>query len=72
MTVMDPLLAAPPPPPPAGAPYDSRRGIYYVKPVLRGWLHLVWFGASLVAGTVVVARAHAAVRARRWPSTRPA
>jgi hemolysin III len=49
-------------PPPAGALYDSRRGIYYVKPVLRGWLHLVWFGASLVAGTLLVARAHGAVR----------
>ena len=49
-------------PPPAGALYDSRRGIYYVKPVLRGWLHLVWFGASLVAGTLLVARAHGAVQ----------
>jgi hypothetical protein len=37
---------------------SSRCGVYWVKPVLRGWLHLVWFGASLVAGTVLVARAH--------------
>jgi hemolysin III len=59
---MDPLPVAPSPPPAAGALYDSRRGIYYIKPVLRGWLHLVWFGASLVAGTVLVAWAHGAMR----------
>ena len=62
MTAMDPLPAAPSPPAAAGAPYDSRRGRYYVKPVLRGWLHLLWFEASLVAGTLLVARAHGAVR----------
>ena len=60
MTAMDPPPAAPSPPL-AGTQYDSRRGIYYVKPVLRGWLHLAWFAASLVAGTVLVARAHGAV-----------
>ena len=54
MTAMDPLPAAPSPPPTARAPYDTRRGIYYVKPVLRGWLHLLWFEASLVAGTLLV------------------
>jgi hemolysin III len=60
---MEPLPAAPPPPPPAAdASYDSRRGVYYVKPVLRGWLHLVWFGASLVLGTLLVVSAHGAVR----------
>jgi hemolysin III len=62
VTAMDPPPAAPPPSPSAAAPYDSRRGVYYVKPVLRGWLHLVWFGASLVLGTLLVARAHGAVR----------
>jgi hemolysin III len=63
VTAMDPRPAAPSAPPAAaGAPYDSRRGVYYVKPVLRGWLHLVWFGASLVLGTLLVARAHGAVR----------
>ena len=62
MTAMDPAPAAPSPPPAAGAAYDTRRGIYYVKPVLRGWLHLLWFAASLVAGTLLVARAHGAVR----------
>ena len=33
--------------------YDSRRGVVYPKPLLRGWLHLVWFEASLVAGTLL-------------------
>ena len=61
MTAMDPMSAAPSPPS-AGTLYDSRRGLYYVKPVLRGWLHLVWFEASLVLGTLLVARAHGAVR----------
>ena len=61
MTAMDPLPAAPSPPA-AGVPYDSRRGRYYVKPVLRGWLHLLWFEASLVLGTLLVARAHGAVQ----------
>ena len=42
--------------------YDARRGVYYTKPALRGWLHLVWFGASLVLGTVLLARAHGAAR----------
>jgi hemolysin III len=42
--------------------YDARRGVYYAKPALRGWLHLLWFGASLVLGTVLLARAHGAVR----------
>ena len=61
MTAMDPMAAAPSPPS-AGALYDARRGICYVKPVLRGWLHLVWFEASLVLGTLLLARAHGAVR----------
>lgn len=63
MTAMDPFPAAPSPPPAAaGAPYDARRGVYYVKPVLRGWLHLLWFEASLVLGTLLLARAHGVVR----------
>src|SRR5258707_9733444 len=48
--------------PPADALYDARRGVYYTKPVLRGWLHLLWFEASLVLGTLVLARAHGAAR----------
>ena len=53
MTAIDPSA-----PPPAGALYDARRRVYYAKPVLRGWLHAVWFGASLVAGPLLVAHGH--------------
>src|SRR5271170_7970668 len=42
--------------------YDARRGVYYTKPVLRGWLHLLWFGASLAGGALLLARAHGAAR----------
>jgi hemolysin III len=61
MTAMDSTPVTPHPPV-SGALYDSRRGIYYSKPVLRGWLHLVWFEASLVLGTLLLARAHGATR----------
>ena len=47
---------------PAGAHYDARRDVHYAKPVWRGWLHLLWFGASLIACPLLVARAHGA-----WP-----
>jgi hemolysin III len=40
--------------------YDSRRGVHYTKPLMRGWLHLLWFEASLVAGTLLVVAAHGA------------
>jgi hemolysin III len=49
-------------PPAADALYDARRGVYYTKPVLRGWLHLVWFEISVVFGTLLLARAHGATR----------
>ena len=42
--------------------YDSRRDVYYVKPVLRGWMHLLWFAASLLFGPVLIARAHGAAQ----------
>jgi hemolysin III len=58
---MDSTPAAPRPPV-ADALYDARRGVYYAKPVLRGWLHLVWFVASLAGGTLLLARAHGATR----------
>ena len=46
---------------PAAQPlYDARRGVYYAKPVLRGWLHLLCFGASLVSGPLLLARGHGA------------
>jgi hemolysin III len=44
---------------PRDALYDVRRGVYYAKPALRGWLHVLWFGTSLVAGPLLVARGHA-------------
>jgi hemolysin III len=40
--------------------FDTRRGLYYPKPALRGWLHLLWFEASLVIGTLLLAHAHGA------------
>lgn len=49
-------------PPAAGALYDARRGVYYTKPALRGWLHLLWFELSLVLGTLLVVRAHGSSR----------
>jgi len=33
-----------------------------VKPLLRGWMHLVWFAACLVLGTVALVHTHGAVR----------
>ena len=33
-----------------------------VKPLLRGWLHLICFEASLVVGTLAVAHSHGAMR----------
>ena len=61
MTAMDPVPVTLHPPVP-GALYDARRGVYYSKPALRGWLHLLWFEASLVLGTLLLARAHGATR----------
>ena len=46
----------------AGRFYDSRRGIYYAKPVLRGWMHLLWFAVSLVSGPFLLVRAHGAAQ----------
>ena len=44
------------------AAFDARRGVYYAKPVLRGWLHLLCFGASLVFGPLLLAGAHGAAQ----------
>jgi hemolysin III len=41
---------------------DARRGIYYAKPAWRGWLHLICFGMSLAAGTLLVASTHGTER----------
>ena len=40
--------------------YDAKRRVYYAKPALRGWLHLLWFGVSLAAGPLLVAHGHGA------------
>jgi hemolysin III len=37
-----------------GMLYDSRRRCFYGKPLLRGWLHLALFHASLVTGTLLL------------------
>jgi hemolysin III len=42
--------------------YDVRRDLYYPKPALRGWLHLLCFEVSLVVGTLLLAHAHGATR----------
>jgi hemolysin III len=42
---------------PAGVP-----SVPAVKPLLRGWLHLISFEASLVLGTLALANAHGAAR----------
>jgi len=42
---------------PAGAP-----ALPAVKPLLRGWLHLIAFEASLVLGTLALVHTHGAVR----------
>lgn len=38
--------------------HDTRRGIHYRKPALRGWMHLLWFEASLIAGTLLLTHTH--------------
>jgi hemolysin III len=64
MTAMDSAPPAPTAPrsPAAIVLYDSRRGVHYPKPVLRGWLHLLWFEASLVLGTLLLVQAHGLAR----------
>jgi hemolysin III len=66
VAVIEPTPAAPPPPPGTGPAagwfYDARRGIHYTKPVMRGWLHLLWFVASLAISTVLLAQARGDAR----------
>jgi hemolysin III len=47
---------------PAPALYDAKRAIFYAKPALRGWLHLTWFAASLICGTLLISAAHGAAQ----------
>ena len=46
----------------AGLLYDARRGVYYARPALLGWLHLLCFCASLVGGAVLLVGAHGAAQ----------
>ncbi|MGI8882090.1 MAG: PAQR family membrane homeostasis protein TrhA [Jatrophihabitans sp.] len=48
-------------PPPTAGLYDSARDLFYAKPVLRGWMHLLWFEASLVVGTLLITASRGAV-----------
>ena len=54
MTEADPTGAAP--------LYDARRDVYYAKPLLRGWLHLLCFWVSLAGGALLLAHAHGAAQ----------
>ncbi|HEY6493700.1 MAG TPA: hemolysin III family protein [Trebonia sp.] len=38
--------------------YDARRDVYYTRPVLRGWLHVLCFWASLAGGALLLVRTH--------------
>lgn len=40
--------------------YDSNRKIRYTKPLLRGWMHLLFFEASLILGTLLLVSVHGA------------
>lgn len=42
--------------------FDAVRDLHYVKPVLRGWSHLAWFGLCLVFGPWAVLSHHGATR----------
>jgi hemolysin III len=59
---MEPVAEVSPSAPAVGKPFDSQRGVYYPKPVLRGSLHLLWFGASLVAGTLLLTHTRGLLR----------
>jgi hemolysin III len=42
--------------------YDGARNLLRCKPLLRGWMHLIWFEASLVTGTLLIVQAPQAHR----------
>src|SRR3984957_10255124 len=48
--------------PPAATGAADQRDAVPAKPLLRGWLHLAWFEASLVLGTLALARMHGGLR----------
>ncbi len=61
MTAMDSVTGEPAPRP-GEMPPAGGAGVPAAKPLLRGWLHLISFEASLVLGTLALARAHGGVR----------
>jgi hemolysin III len=62
VTAIDSAAGEPAPHLGVTAPGAVGRGVASGKPLLRGWLHLVWFEASLVLGTLALVRAHGGVR----------
>ncbi len=42
--------------------YDARRDVYYEKPRLRGWAHLLSFAVCLVLGTLLIPTAQGRVQ----------
>ena len=61
MTAMDKVASALSPQLEVTAPADHR-DVPRAKPLLRGWLHLAWFEASLVLGTLALTRVHGGLR----------
>lgn len=61
MTAMD-SVAGEPARRPVEVPPAGAGGALAVKPLLRGWLHLIAFEASLVLGTLALVHAHGGVR----------
>ncbi len=51
-----------PPEPARGSSYCPVRDVYFEKPRLRGWMHLIWFVMSLLAGALLLATARGGVR----------
>ncbi len=61
MTAMDKVASALSPQLEATAP-AGHRDVPRAKPLLRGWLHLAWFEASLVLGTLALTHVHGGLR----------
>ena len=55
-------VAGEPSPPPGGMSPAIAVGVPAVKPLLRGWLHLICFEVSLVLGTLALVGTHGRVR----------
>ena len=62
MTAVDPVAPPAPPAQAADAVPAAPLDIPAPKPVLRGWLHLIWFEISLVVGTLLVVSARGEAR----------